>query len=278
MKSKIRLLGLLVSFTLILLTIGAMLVVLGIFNESLHWDIFGPKLEALLYGLFGSCMALAGFGVAMIGIVAIQESVKDFKKFVQARTNQVEIPDAPKRVYAARMLLVIIAMTALVGVCALANHVVLTQRCGVFKRLAAEQVANFEKKIMGTVATFAVPPQANVPQDLYDVIKTLDNLDFVNRSTLYIADPKEITAMWGFTSWRESYTNADGFARFYVAKDFEKAMRKALDGNPTELQQINARQEFIWYKVLTNADNKSKAVIRIDGNRSHSFREYRLGD
>ena len=67
MKSKVRLLNLIVSFTLILLTIGATLVVLGIFNQALRWDIFGPRLEALLYGVFGSCMALAGFGVVMTG-------------------------------------------------------------------------------------------------------------------------------------------------------------------------------------------------------------------
>ena len=62
MKSKVRLMSLVVSFTLILLAIGATLVVLGLFNEALHWDIFGPRLEAFLYGLFGSCMALAAFG------------------------------------------------------------------------------------------------------------------------------------------------------------------------------------------------------------------------
>ncbi len=36
------------SVTLILLAIGAVLVVLGIFNEALNWDIFGPRLEAFL--------------------------------------------------------------------------------------------------------------------------------------------------------------------------------------------------------------------------------------
>ena len=66
MKSKIRLMSLVVSFTLILLTVGAMLVVLGIFNAALSWDIFGPRLEALLYGVFGSCMALAAFCGAML--------------------------------------------------------------------------------------------------------------------------------------------------------------------------------------------------------------------
>ena len=278
MKSKVRLLNLIVAFTLILLTIGAMLVVLGIFNQALNWDIFGPRLEALLYGIFGSCMALAGFGVVMTAIIAVQEAVKDFKKFVQARTQQEEIPDAPRQTYAARMGAVVLIMVVLVGICAITNHVVLTQRCSVFKRLGAEQMTNFGQKINANVETFAAPPQRDVPRDLYDVIKTIDQLDFVSRTTLYVPDPTEHTALWGFTAWRDVYTNTDGFARFYVAKDFEKAMRKALDGNQTDLEQINARNEFIWYSLLLGRDSKPKAVVRIDGNSSQSFREYRFGN
>lgn len=277
MKSKVRLLSLVVSFTLILLTIGAVLVVLGIFNEALNWDIFGPKLESLLYGVFGSCMALAGFGIAMAVIISMQESVRDFKKLVQSKTNQDETPDAPKRIYAARMLSVVVVVAFLVALCALINHIVLSQRCKVFKRLAAEQVGNFQPKIAGIVETFAAPPQNNVPHDLYDVVKTLDNLEFINRTTLYIPDPTEASAMWGFTAWRNTYTNADGFARFYVAKDFEKAMRKAVDGSTSELDEINGRKEFVWYKLLFDENGKGTAVIRIDGNSHQSFREYRLG-
>lgn len=277
MKSRVRLLSLVVSLTLILLAIGAALVVLGIFNEALDWDIFGPRLEALLRGVFGSCMALAGFGVAMTAIIAIQESVRDFKRFVQARTSEPEAPDAPKRAYAARMGAVVGVMAVLVALCALANHLVLTQRCGVFKRLAAEQFGSFEKRITAHVTAFTAPPQSHVPRDLYDVVRTIDDLEFVVRTTLYIPDAQEPAAMWGFTAWRGVYTNADGFARFYVAKDFEKAMRRALDGDPGDLQRINARNEFIWYKVLSASGGTARAVVRIDGDSRHSFREYRLG-
>lgn len=278
MQSRVRLLNLVVSFTLILLAIGATLVVLGMFNESLHWDIFGPRLEAFLYGVFGSCMALACFGVAMTGIIAVQESVKDFKRFVLARTNQVDAPDAPRRAYAARILMVVAGMAALVILCALIDHVVLVQRCNVFRRLAAEQVGSFEKRIAAVVGAFEAPPSANVPRELYEVVKALDALEFVNRATLYVPDPKESAAMWGFTAWRDSYSNCDGFARFYLAKDFEKAMRKATDGKPADLERLNARHEFVWYRVLSVETGRPLAVVRIDGDAHHSFREYRLGE
>lgn len=277
MKSKVRLMSLVVSFTLILLAIGATLVVLGLFNEALHWDIFGPRLEAFLYGLFGSCMALAAFGTAMTVIIALQESVRDFKQFVRARTNQEVVPDAPKRTYAARMAAVVALLALLVALCAGINHVVLTKRCQTFKRLAEEQVGNFQAKIAEIVGALPSPPQDNVPRDLYDVLRTVDNLEFVQTATLYVPDSSEAAAMWGYTAWRNVYSNEDGFARFYVAKDFEKAMRQALDGKPADLDRINARNEFIWYKPLAGSDGRPNAVIRIDGDSRHSFREYRLG-
>lgn len=277
MKTKVRMLSLVVSITLTLLTLSATLVVLGIFNEVLDWDIFGPRLEAILQGVFGACMALAGFGAAMAAIIAMQESVRDFKRFVIARTGQEEIPDAPRKTYVGRMLAVAAGMAVLVALCALINRAVLAQRCSVFKRLAAEQVGNFEPKIVRVVNTFPAPPPDNVPRDLYDLISSLDGLDFVHTTTLYLADPAEPSVMWGYTAWRNCYTNIDGFARFYVAKDFEKAMRKAVDGAPMDLEQINRRNEFIWYKVLPREDGKPAAVVRIDGNSRMSFREYRLG-
>lgn len=277
MKTKVRLLSLVVSFTLTLLTVSATLVVLGIFNDLLDWDIFGPRLEALLTGVFGACMALAGFGVVMASIIAMQETVRDFKKFVSARTREDDIPEAPRKAYAARMFAVVVVMAGLVALCALINRAVLAGRCTVFKRLAAEQVNPFEPAIARVVETFPAPPRDNVPRDLYDLIRSLDDLDFIHTTTLYLADPNEPRAMWGYTAWRKCYTNSDGFARFYVAKDFEKAMRKAMDGDPADLDGINRRDEFIWYKVLPRGGGEPLAVIRIDGHKNMSFREYRLG-
>jgi hypothetical protein len=277
MKTKVRLLQFVVSFTLILLTMGAILVVLGIFNEGLHWDIFGPQLQAVLYGVFGSCMALAGFGMAMTFIIAIQESLKDFKKFVQSRTNQEETQDAARPAYLLRMLSVVLFMAVLVGVCALVNHFVLSRRCDVFKRLAGEQVHNFEKTIVANMEAFSAPPTNNVPRDLYDVLKTLDDLDFIDQATLFMPDPAEASLLWNFHARGQSYTNIHGFTRFYVAKDFERAIQKALAGNTADLDRMNSGNHFVWYAVLPGANQKARAVVRIDGDRGQSFRDYSLG-
>lgn len=276
MLPRIKLLNLVVAFTLVLLAAGAMLVVLGIFNFFLNWDIFSPSVEALLYGVFASCIALAAFGAVMATIIAIAEIVRDFRKFVHAHTREPAIPDAPKKAYALSMLAVVGIMAVIVLSCAIANHFVLTRRCAVFKRLAQEQVVNFGTRILSVVELFESPPQVDVPRELYDTLRTLDNLEFVNRCTLYVSDPRENHAMWGYTAWRPHYTNTDGFARFYVAKDFEKAMRKALDDNPSDLATLNNRTEFVWYAVLRDSRDRPRAILRLDGNQRYSFREYSL--
>jgi hypothetical protein len=278
MKSKVRLLNFVVSFTLILLTVSAILVVLGIFNEWLRWDIFGPKLEAFFYGVFGSCMALAGFGVAMTVIIAVQEAVKDFKRFVQVRTNQEEVRDAARHAYLMRMLCVVLVMALLVGICAAVNQVVLTRRCKVFKRLTGEQVTNFQNRIVANVGLLSTPPTNNVSHDFYDLLKTMDNLDFIDRTTVYVPDAMETSVLWSFAICGNSYTNAGGFGRLYVAKDFEKAIQKAFKGNATDLEQINSRNEFVWYALLSDADKQPRAVLKIVGNSRQSFRDYSLGD
>ena len=277
MKQRVRLLRLVVSFTLVLLTMGATLAVLGIFNEALAWDIFGPKLEALLHGVFGACMALAGFGAVMSVIIAMQDSVRNFQKLVQSQTNEPARAEATRGGYAGRMLLIALGTTVLVAACAGVNHLVLRHRCKVFKRLAEEHVTNFEKQIVTHVGGFQTPPQDNVPREVYDVLKAIDNLEFINRITLYIPDPVEANAMWGFTAWRSFYTNADGFAKFYIAKDFEKAMRSAVDGDMTSLSEINERNSFAWYRLLETQADTPRAIVRIDGNSYANLREYRLG-
>jgi len=277
MKHRIRLLRMVVSSTLVLLAVGAVLAVLGIFNEALNWDIFGPKLEALLYGVFGACMALAGFGAAMSMIVAMQESVRNFQEWVQSQTRVPTEPEAPRGAYASRMLGIVLGMAFLISLCAGVNDLVLRHRCKVFKRLAAEHITNFEGQLLTHVEAFPAPPQRDVPREVYDVCKAIDNLDFINRITLYIPDPAESNAMWGFTSWRSFYTNVDGFAKFYVAKDFEKAMRAAIDGNAADMQKINQRNSFVWYRVLGGKPDSPSAVVRVDGNSYANLREYRLG-
>src|SRR5919106_4338602 len=101
MKSQIKLLSLVVRATVILLACSAVLVVLSVFNEALHWDIFSPEAEKMLYALFGSLVALAGFGAAISIVLGIQEMVSSVRRLVDRAQPEAEpmAAEAPRRRY-----------------------------------------------------------------------------------------------------------------------------------------------------------------------------------
>ncbi len=277
MKSRIRSLTLTVHATVALLLIAAVLIVLGVFNGALKWDLFGPRVEAVLYAVFGSCVALAAVGVGLTMVLGTQETVVAFRAVRRHFDKEsAETPEAPRAAYAKALLAMVVGVAVLIVVLSSLNHLVQAHRSGVFRRFAAEQADHFEAKVAALVAALDAPPRDHVPYEIYDLVKTLDNLAFVSRATLYVPDPDDPMAMGGYTAWRE-YRTEDGFARFFVAKDFEKAMSRALVGVAAELDRLNAQTGFAFYRVLRGADGRPVAVLRVDGNPRESFREYPLG-
>ena len=278
MKRRIRMLTLVVHATALLLALAATLVVVGIFNESLDWDLFGPKLEAILTGVFGGSIALASAGVALTVVLGIQEIVQAFRALPKARgADEADAaPEATRWGYLKAMAAVLAGFAVLIGALAWVDARVQAHRTETFKKIAAEQVGNFEAKLAARVAALGAPPRSAVDKELYDLIRTLDGLSFVQRSTLYVPDPDDPAALWGYTAWRD-YKTEDGFARFFVAKDFEKAMAAALRGESAELDRLNAEKNFTLYRALRGADGHPVGVLRIDGNSRENFREYRLG-
>ena len=74
-KGQVKLLSLTVWITVWLLAIAATLVVLGIFNQQLRWDIFSPQVESILYGIFFSAVLLSIFGVAIAFVLGLKRIV-----------------------------------------------------------------------------------------------------------------------------------------------------------------------------------------------------------
>ncbi|MFH1037787.1 MAG: hypothetical protein V1789_03845 [PVC group bacterium] len=271
MKTAIKPLTPVVYSTSILLVIGAFLVVLGIFNGSLEWDIFSPRVEAVLWGIFYSSVALGSFGVALSVVLGIHQIVTSFRFLTKER----HLPEPSRFRYISFMLWLTAIMAGIVVICAFVNYRVQIHRTDVFTRLATEQMAHFGPKLARLLQPVSSPPQDHVPRKIYDLIHTLDNLSFVSRTTLYLPDPEDDSALWGYTAWRD-YKKEDGFARFFIARDFEKAMEEALDGNPELLQEFNRRREFTRYFIVFNEKGSAVAVIRIDGNPRENFRDYAL--
>ncbi len=284
MKQRIRLLSFTVGTTISLLTIAGVLIVVGIFNESLNWDIFGPKVEAALYGVFGSSIALACIGVAMTIVLGTQEIVKAFRSLQHQRNASSEKPqEASKKTYVLYMGYAVFLLTFLVASLAFVNHNVQRHRSKVFKRLASEQMAHFQPKLISlirplTLLPVAEPPRNHVSRDLYDLMKTFDGLSFVRETTLYLPDHQDTSAMWAYNACEQyscsKYEKENGFNRFFVAKDFEKAMAAGLVGDNEKLENLNRETGFTWYYLITGEKSEPIAILRIKGNSRANFREY----
>lgn len=275
MKSRLSFLSLASGITIGLLLLGALLAVLGIFNGFLDWDIFSPKVEKVLYGIFWSCVALAAFGVSTTVVVGIRDAVKSFQS--SRGVAEAEAGDGSKTATFGQYLKVLgvlsLLLALVVGSLSFANYGILRHRTGVYKKLISKQMEQFGPKLASLVEGLPKPPRHDVPEKIHAFISSLDQMSIVCRTTLYLPDPEDESSMWGYTSWRE-YQKKDGFARFFVAKDFEVAMVQAVRGKPEALNKLNGQNEFLWFHLLVGKDGTPIAVVRVDGNKSENFREY----
>jgi hypothetical protein len=273
---RIKFLSLTVAITVSLLLIGAILVVLGIFNSYLNWDIVGPQLQNILYGIFATSLALGAFGVAITVVLGIQEIVNVVGSLNPNKLDaDAELPDAPKLTYIMYMLGMVAGLTVLVGALSFVNQRVLIHRSGVFKRIAAEQMQKVETRFYQQVSLLTAPPKENIPETLHDLIVNVNKLSFVSQMTLYIPDPEDKSVIWSYNTWG-TYDPKQGFSRLFVAKEFEEAIQQALQGQPELLNELNQRTGFRWYSVIENEQGKPIGVLRVDGNKRENFRDYSL--
>jgi hypothetical protein len=87
MSEQKSFLQIIVQGTLILLFAGSFLILLGIFNGILGWDIFGPKVEQALYAVFWSCVALACSGIAVTAVLGIREIAESATAVAEKMTS-----------------------------------------------------------------------------------------------------------------------------------------------------------------------------------------------
>lgn len=278
MKTRVRLLSLTVGATLVLLAVAGTLIVIGIFNDTLDWDIFGPRVEAVLWGVFGSSIALACMGVAMTIVLGTQEIVKAFRALQQQRSGgDVEKQkDAPKSVYARYVVLAMLFLVVTIALLSLVNQGVQKHRSRVFKRVVSEQMVHFQPRLAEVLEGINEPPRDHVPRELFDLIRTLDELSFIRTTTLYLPDSGDGSAFWQYTT-RASYRHDDGFNRSFAARDYENAIVNGFKGNRQSLDQLNEETGFIWYSTVKNNRGVPVGVLRIVGNSRENFREYMLG-
>ena len=59
-----------------------------------------------------------------------------------------------------------------------------------------------------------------------------------------------------------------------AAKDDDRAVKLALQGDTAWLRQKNGGPGFVWYHIVQDGQGHNRGVLEIDGNQSESFREY----
>ena len=287
MRDRLRLLSLVVTATVLLLAGSAVLVVLGIFNGYLHWDLFSPEVEKVLYAIFGSCVALAAFGVATSFVLGIQEVVFFFRRLtervVPGAPEAAAVPAAKKktslRFYPAALtaLLILLALTVL-GF-NYANQRVLNHRLQVFKLIIRDQMAQLGPRLASEVAGLKGPCASCGTPTLDQLLKTMQSLSFFRSATLYLPDPQDATVLWRYPAATSCSSCGETLTmeRFFVARDLDRAVQLALSGDTAWVEQMNRDPAFHWYHLIPGAGGKNRGVLEIWGNENESFRDYEAG-
>jgi hypothetical protein len=275
MKVRIKLLSFTVWMTVSLLSLGAVLVLLGIFNAQLGWDIFSPQVEAVMYGIFFSCLVLSGFGIAITFVVGIKQIVDAVESLRQSPTTiQIVSRGVPRLTYAGYMMGLFVTIAALIGILELVDYRIQDHRNQVFKRIAAEQMRRFELKLAQPLQKLASPALNPVPAVLPELLRALNSLSFIQGTTVYMVDPKDASVLWRYNL---SETDAKGkaiFNRFLIAKKSEEAIRQALKGQPDRLDAMNAEANFRLYYSILGINKQAIAIVQIEGNPQENFRDY----
>ncbi len=257
--------------TALLLALGTVLVVVGIFDGFLGWDIFGPQVEAFLYGVFFSSLALATVGIAVSFVFGLQEVVDVLRAGNEGRTLA---PPRPMKTYVVYCGLGALALAVLVAGLDAVDDRVQVHRHGVFERVADQQLAHLGPKISAALPTGAGSPAVSATLD--QLLTTLRNLDFVYDATLYLSDATDPDALWQYQrGWRADHP--PHFERIFATRGYEWAARAALDGDASRIDAFNAAHAFQWLGPVRVAGTL-RAVVRIQANPEHSFRDYEARD
>ena len=260
-----------VRCTLTLLFIASFLIVLGIFNASLRWDIFGPKMEAVLLAVFWSCVVLSGCGVAITLVVGIQEISSSISVLTGQMDRRRKISPRAAIIW---IFAVLIITSGILGGLAFVNHRVQMHRTSVFKKVALENTEALRPRIAAAVENNRESETAG--DDLCAVLQALEGLSFVRQVTVYLPDQRDSVMLKKFNP-STLYKKDRSFDFILAARDYEKAILSALSGNPDELDRLNGQTLFTYYLIVYNGDQTPVAVLKVDGNSRENFREYRCG-
>lgn len=105
--------------------------------------------------------------------------------------------------------------------------------------------------------------------------RTLLGLSFCRSATLYLPDPGNPTVLWRYPKDDPRFANEPvKMERFFIAKDDDRAIHLALQGDTAWIDQKNEGGGFVWHQVIRDGQGKPRAVLQIWGDEDESFRDY----
>jgi hypothetical protein len=221
---------------------------------------------------------LAVFGVGVTVVLGIHEIAAAVRSIADARHPEL-IPhrDAPPRAYLRPMLIIGVAFATVVAALSVIDHEVRQHRDRVFRRLAAEQLERFGPRIAREAARLPLVSGQDQPaaQELADLLTSLEGLSFVVGVQVLMIDSDDEHALWCYSIAPDG---EDRLEHLYVAKDQERAVARALAGDPALLERLDAETPFEALSVVYDEAGTPRAVVRLEANRDEDFRDYRLGD
>lgn len=278
MKAQVKMLSLTVWITIGLLLTGALLVVLGIFNQQLKWDIFSPQLESILYGIFFSCITLGLFGIAITFVLGIKQIVEAVESLRRKSIEPTFIPVKRRRLaYAGYMMGLFTAFAGLIFALERVDQQIQVRRSQVFKQIAAIQVERFGDRLTRPLVQQPITTLNTVPSALPTLMATLNDLSSFENTVLYVADPQDDTALWSYEVYQTDSKGKPIFRRFLIAKDEEIAIQMALQGNLSALEDRNQETNFTWYYPIMTDRNRPLAILKVVGNPGENFRDLNPG-
>ncbi|MGE4488795.1 MAG: hypothetical protein AB7E95_04525 [Kiritimatiellales bacterium] len=266
MSEQKSFLQIIVQGTLILLFAGSFLILLGIFNGILGWDIFGPKVEQALYAVFWSCVALACSGIAVTAVLGIREIAESATAVAEKMTSFHRRRFSVRKIlFGAGMILCVITLS--IAGLSYTNAHVEQHRTAVFKRLAAEHTETLTSRILTALEQDSV-------KQLETSVNALQSLSFIRKISVYATCPDDPLMLRVYQS---TYNNDLQFTDILAARDYEKAILGALGNDSSSLEQLNIHSDFVLYFTCFDKKHVPVGILRIEGNSRENFREYRFG-
>ncbi len=256
--------------TALLLAIATVLVIVGIFDATLGWDIFGPVLESVLVGVFCTCLVLATTGIALSLVLGLEELVDLMRAGHDGRRLD---PPRAMSTYLRWAGLGTVALAMLIVVLSAINHRIQLHRHGVFKEIAHERALEAADRIARDSSAIR---ERRIALALRDAMLLLQDDPAIRSAAVLAADPADPDIVWRYAPKNWHQPEKHRFERSFAGRDRERVALEGFRGDRSAIDAFNSRDGFDWIEFVRPPEGPPYVLV-LRGNPSQNFRVYSGG-